>query len=148
MKNLCKIVLFFLITFYLSSVGFAACEHEHNIEKNYFQFSISHYHTKRQSGQIVNIYVRYVYKSKLPKYPDYRILRTSVLKYMEPTKEFPINTFWEIIAQRIAQDLMHDFPLLGVSVQLEVLDNPSSNEPGDHGPTYTIGDIPALDIHH
>lgn len=68
---------------------------------------------------------------------------------MEPTTEFPAEVFWEILATNMGKELMKDFPLDGVSVQLEVLDNqdPNSFEPSDHGPTFTIGDIPALDIH-
>lgn len=120
-------------------------------ERNYFQFSISKYHTTRQSGQIVDIYVRYAYKKDLAtsKYPDYRILRTNLLKYMEPSEELPAHVFWEILATRMGKELMGDFPLSGVSVQLNVLDNPNpdSNEPGDHGPVFTMGDIAPLDVH-
>ena len=120
-------------------------------EKNYFQFAVSKYHTPRQSGQVVDIYVRYAYKKNLPisAYPDYRVLRTKILTYMEPSNEFPAEIFWEIIASEMGKELMKGFPLKGVSIQLNVLDNqnPDSNEPGDHGPTFTIGEIAPLDVH-
>jgi hypothetical protein len=123
----------------------------HQSEKNYFQFSIMQYHTSRQSGQTVNIYVRYAYKKNLPTnaYPDYRILRTTILKYMEPSDALPANIFWELIATQMGKVLMKKFPLDGVSIQLHVLDNPDApiNEPGDHGPIYTIGQIAPLDVH-
>lgn len=124
---------------------------EGNSEKNYFQFTISKYHTTRQSGQVVNIYAKYAYKKDLSinDYPDYRILRTKILKYMEPSDEFPADVFWEVLATKMGKELMSDFPLDGVSIQLYVLDNqnPDSNEPGDHGPTFTIGEIAPLDVH-
>lgn len=120
--------------------------------KHYFQFKIACYHTTRQSGQTINVYVRYAYKTGIKdhEYPDYRLLRDRVMNYMEPSENFPEATFWEILARSMAEELMKDYPLAAVSVQLEVLDNPSPDayEPGDHGPTYTIGDIPPLDIHH
>ncbi|MCX7119415.1 MAG: hypothetical protein NTZ86_06080 [Legionellales bacterium] len=94
---------------------------------------------------MVNINVRYAYKKDLPErdYPDYRILRTQVLKYMEPSEALPMNTFWEILATRMGRELMRDFPLASVSVQLTVLDNQNQvgNEPSDHGPIFTLGDI-------
>ncbi len=149
MKNLFKIIVM-LMFFYGYNVAIA--RPEENKGKNYFQFVIPCYHTQRQSGQTVNVYVRYAYKSKLSitEYPDYRALRSSILKYMEPTEEFPALTFWEILAQRMGNDLMNDYPLTGVSIQLEVLDNQNEEayEPGDHGPTYTVGDISPLSIHH
>ena len=112
-------------------------------ERNDFQFAIHQYHSSRQSGQVVNIYVKYAYQRNLPTtdYPDYRILRTKVLQYMEPTEELPTEVYWEIVATKIGKELMHDFPLAGVSVQLYVLDNPDGGEPGDHGPIFTTGDI-------
>ncbi len=125
--------------------------HEPYHEKNYFQFAISKYHTSRQSGQTVDIYVRYAYKPGLPsdKYPDYRILRTAILKYMEPSDELPADVYWELIATQMGKELMHDFPLDGISIQLHVLDKQDVNhaEPGDHGPIFTIGHIAPLAVH-
>ncbi|MBN9230663.1 MAG: hypothetical protein BGO90_02555 [Legionella sp. 40-6] len=120
--------------------------------KHYFQFKVACYHTSRQAGQTVNVYVRYAYKNGIQEseYPDYRLLRESVMNYMEPTERFPEATFWEILAKNMAEELLQKYSLAAISVQLDVLDNPSPQayEPGDHGPTYTIGDIPPLDIHH
>jgi hypothetical protein len=123
--------------------------HSNDEERNYFQFAIAKYHTTRQSGQVVDIYVRYAYKKDLAasEYPDYRLLRTKVLKYMEPSEELPAPVFWEILAPKMGKELMNDFPLSGVSIQLNVLDNPDGNEPGDHGPIFTIGEIAPLDVH-
>lgn len=117
-------------------------------ENNYFQFAIAHYHTTRQSGQELNVYVRYAYKNNLPyeQYFDYRVAREDILKYLEPSEEFPKEVFWEILATQMGKQLMSKYPLKGVSVQLEVLDNPNKDsfEPGDHGPIYTIGEIEPL----
>lgn len=128
-----------------------AISDEHSTEKNYFQFVIPHYHTARQSGQDVDVYVRYAYRANLPveQYPDYRELRTSVLRYMEPSEELPRDTFWEIIATQMGTELMKNFPLDGISIQLNVHDNqtPPSYEPGDHGPVFTTGNIAPLDVH-
>lgn len=138
--------------FCFNPVSLAMNHDEENGARNYFQFMIPKYHTTRQSGQVVNIYVRYAYQKSLPvdQYPDYRLLRSVVLKYMEPTIEFPAEVFWEILATEMGNELIKEFPLTGVSVQLEVLDNPNPDafEPGDHGPVFTIGDIAPLDIHH
>ncbi len=151
MKNLFKIILLMAVISYSPASLWATSNHEDIGEKNYFQFVISKYHTKRQSGQTVNIYVKYAYKMNLPtsEYPDYRVLRTKILRYMEPSDEFPADVFWEIIATNIGRELMKDFPLDGVSIQLTVLDNqkPDSYEPGDHGPIFTMGKIDPLDLH-
>ncbi|KTD40699.1 hypothetical protein [Legionella parisiensis] len=152
MKNLFKVILLIMIISYWPPSLWASMDNENHIERNYFQFVIPQYHTSRQSGQTVNIYVRYAYNKNLPnnKYPDYRVLRAAVLRYMEPTVEFPAEVFWEILATAMGRDLMKNYPLDGVSIQLDVLDNqnPNSFEPGDHGPTFTIGEIEPLDIHH
>lgn len=118
-------------------------------ERNYFQFEIANYHTTRQSGQTLNVYIRYAYKPNLDTklYPDYRKLRAQAMKYLEPTTDLPINVYWEIIATQLGKELMREYPLAAISVQLEVLDNPTGNEPGTHGPIYTLGDITPLDIH-
>ncbi len=118
-------------------------------ERNYFQFEIANYHTTRQSGQTLNVYVRYAYQQNLDTklYPDYRKLRDQSMKYLEPTAELPVNVYWEIIATQLGKDLMQNYPLRAISVQLVVLDNPAGNEPGTHGPVYTIGDIAPLDVH-
>lgn len=147
MKNLFK-ALMIMITLAYIPVSYGSVISDRT-EKNYFLFTITNYHTTRQSGQVVNIYVKYAYPKNLPSsdYPDYRKLRTSILQYMEPTKEFPADVYWEILATQMGKELMHNFPLSGVSIQLYVLDNPAGNEPSDHGPIYTIGDITPLDIH-
>ncbi len=113
--------------------------------KNNFQFQINEYHTQRQSGQTLEVYIRYALKDTLNSdlYPDYKDLRKVALSYLEPTKEFPINTYWELIATAIGNELMKKFPLSGVSVQLLVHANETGEiyEPGFHGPIYTIGDV-------
>ncbi|KTD59365.1 hypothetical protein Lsan_2269 [Legionella santicrucis] len=152
MKNLLKYISLILVISYWSISSWAATQIEGNNEKNYFQFVIPQYHTTRQSGQTLNVYVRYAYKKNLPsnKYPDYRVLRAIILKYLEPSEELPAEVFWEILAAQMGKELMGSFSLDGISIQLEVLDNqnPESYEPGDHGPTFTMGDIAPLDIHH
>ncbi|MDI9818400.1 MULTISPECIES: hypothetical protein [unclassified Legionella] len=151
MKNLLKTILLIIVVAYWPVSLWATSSHENESEKNYFQFVISDYHTTRQAGQTVNIYVRYAYKKDLStnEYPDYRVLRAKILEYMEPSDEFPAGVFWEILAINMGRALMSDFPLDGVSIQLTVLDNqnPDSYEPGDHGPVVSIGKIAPLDIH-
>lgn len=151
MNNIFRTILFIAVISSWSVSLWATPNDEKTGEKNYFQFAISKYHTTRQSGQTVNIYVKYAYKSGLPtsEYPDYRILRTKILRYMEPSDEFPAEIFWEILATHMGKELMRDFPLDGVSIQLTVLDNPNpdSYEPGDHGPIFTMGKIAPLNIH-
>ncbi len=150
MKNLFKkIVLVGVISYLpLSLWALSNCEKD---EKNYFQFVIPNYQTTRQSGQTVNIYVKYAYKKDLPikEYSDYRLVRAKILEYMEPSDALPAQLFWEIIATHMGRKLMSEFPLDGVSVQLTVLDNqnPNSYEPGDHGPIFTVGKIEPLDVH-
>jgi hypothetical protein len=120
-------------------------------ESNHFQFVIPKYKTHRQGGQVVSIYVKYAYKSGLPtsEYFDYRVMREEILTYMEPNDAFPENTFWEPIATQIGRDIMAKYPLAGVSIFLEVMDNqnPNTYEPGDHGPVFTSGNITPFDIH-
>jgi len=122
----------------------------HN-ETNYFQFAIADYHTSRQSGQTIDIYVRYAYKKTLAEnaYPDYKLLRTDLLPYLEPSNELPTDVYWEIIASKMGKALMRKYPLAGISIQLHILDNNNSNkdEPGDHGSTFTMGEIRPLDVY-
>lgn len=151
MKKLFKTIILIMVVCLPATLWASGNKEELNV-KNYFQFVIPEYHTSRQSGQTVTIYVRYAYKKNLDQgqYPDYRILRSAVLKYMEPSAELPENIFWEILATQMGKELMKDFPLDGVSIQLKVLDNqsPNSYEPGDHGPTFTVGEIEPLDAHY
>jgi len=126
--------------------------YEQSSLKNYFYFAIPNYQTQRQGGQSVNIYVKYAYKQGLPtaSYVDYRLMRKEILEYMEPSAEYPSPTFWEIIAAQMGKRMMEDYPIEGVSVQLEVLDNPNPQayEPGNHGPIYTLGKIePIANLH-
>ena len=129
MKVFTKIFIVVLFIFSWESFAWASADAESTIEKNYFQFVITKYHTTRQSGQTLNIYVRYAYKQDLAvsEYPDYRKLRASILAYMEPTNEFPAGVYWEVLATKIGKDLMSNYPLEGLSIQLEVLDNPDPN---------------------
>lgn len=138
----------FLLMILSSSLGFSA--QKIPVEKNYFQFEVANYHTTRQRGQTLNLYVRYAYKENLDTslYPDYRKLRDQAMKYLEPTAKYPANVYWEILATQLGNDLMRNYPLSAISVQMEVLDNPAGNEPGTHGPVYTLGDISPLDVHH
>ena len=113
--------------------------------KNNFQFQISEYHTQRQSGQTLAVYVRYALKDSVEssQYPDYRNLRAVVASYLEPSTKLPIDTYWEIIAEKMAQDLMSQYPLAGISIQLLVYPSERADafEPGFHGPIYTVGDV-------
>ena len=138
-----RIILFILML--LSSHVAAA----HLQEKNYFQFEVANYHTQRQSGQTLNLYVRYAYKARLAasKYVDYRKMRTKAMNYLEPSEQFPKNTYWEILATEIGHQLLKSYPLEAISVQIEVLDNAAGGEPGNHGSVFTAGDILPLDVH-
>jgi hypothetical protein len=113
--------------------------------KNNFQFQLNEYHTQRQSGQTLDMYIRYSLKDEVAysQYPDYRELRSIAITYLEPTAKFPADTYWEVIAAAIGEDLMARYPLSGVSIQLLVYPNENSNtyEPGFHGPIYTTGDV-------
>lgn len=118
--------------------------------RNDFQFQIQQYHTQRQGGQEMNVYVRYALRKGLDssQYPDYRLLRKVVLGYLEPTDELPTDIFWEIIAEHIGNDLLAQFPIEGVSVQILVFPNESGAiyEPGFHGPVFTKGKISPLNV--
>ena len=151
MKNLLKTVLLCTALFITPIYAHAATNIPNMHVRNEFQFAIPQYHTARQSGQVVNIYVKFAYKKGLPTsdYKDYRVMRENILVYMEPTNDYPIDVFWEILATKMGDELMAKYPLGGVSIHLEVMDNTDPNrfEPGDHGPTYTIGDIAPLEVH-
>ena len=145
-------MIFLVILSFCSLSISATANHTDNQERNDFYFAISKYKTQRQGGQIVNIYVKFAYKKELPtsKYVDYRLMRKDILQYMEPSSELPVQIYWEIIATKIGRELIKKYPIEGVSVQLEVLDNlnPDTYEPGDHGPIFTIGTIEPINIHH
>lgn len=138
MKKIFYVVLIGL-SLVFSNLAFAS--------KNNFQFQVKKYHTQRQSGQTLDLNIRYALRDDVEssRYPDYRELREKALQYLEPSDGLPTNIFWEIIAAEIGQKLMADYPLSGVSIQLIVYDNVegtgSSYEPGDHGPIFTVGDV-------
>ena len=146
MKNGLRVICFTLICIMSFQVT-ATTQHE----KNYFQFEVANYHTQRQSGQTLNLYVRYAYKEGLDPsdYLDYRLLRNDAMKYLEPNEKFPMNTFWEILATDMGRELLNNYhALAAISIQMEVLDNAAGGEPGVHGPIFTSGDIVPLDVHH
>ena len=129
--------MIFSLSLTLASFAFAG--------KMNFQFQISDYHTQRQAGQTLDVYVRYAIKDKVAssKYPDYRELRKIVISYLEPTASLPVNIFWEVIAAQLAEDLMSRYSFSGISVQILVHPNERGVifEPGFHGPIYTVGDV-------
>lgn len=143
-----KLTLIVFILF--SSLSFAGSQNLSHKVHNDFQFQIQKYHTQRQTGQILNVYVRYALKKGLPTkdYPDYIPMRQVVLNYLEPTAELPANVFWEIVAQKIGDELYATFPIEGVSVQLLVFPSEEGHmfEPGFHGPIYTKGKIKPLNV--
>lgn len=151
MKALVQAIFFIVLVAFGTTGMSAATDYSKHEQRNYFQFEIPKYETKRQGGQTLSVYVRFAYKKGLPEadYVDYRLMREEVLKFMEPTDEYPINVYWEILATAVGKSLMKHYPLDGVSVQFLVFDNQSQGiyEPGDHGPIYTIGDIAPLDVH-
>lgn len=134
-----KIIHLFIFSVLLTatSISFAS--------KNNFQFQVSRYHTERQGGQTLDMYIRYAMKDGVDysSYPDYRELRAIAMKYLEPTNTLPINTYWEVIAAKLGDDLMSKYPMSGISVQLLVYPNEKGDiyEPGFHGPIYTVGDV-------
>jgi hypothetical protein len=133
-------LLFFSVLAITANISFAG--------KNNFQFQISEYHTQRQGGQILDLYIRYAMKEDVDysKYPDYRELRKIAVKYLEPTDALPVNTYWEVIAAKLAKDLMSKYPISGISTQVLVYPNENGAiyEPGFHGPIYTEGDVVPL----
>ncbi len=133
MKKKIYVVIASIILF-ASNLAFAS--------QNNFQFQVKSYHTQRQSGQTLDLNIRYALKDevKSSQYPDYRELREIALRYLEPTSSLPMNTYWEIIAKNIGDALMMAYPLSGISVQMLVYDGGEA-EPGLHGPIYTVGDV-------
>lgn len=130
------LLLIFMLT--VANISYAA--------NNNFQFQISDYHTKRQGGQTIDVNVRYAIKDDVDylKYPDYIKVREIVLTYLEPNQKFPVNTYWEILAANIGNDLLAQYPIFaGVSIQMIVYPNEKGAipEPGFHGPIYTKGDV-------
>jgi hypothetical protein len=150
MKTLKQSALLITLCLFMTSLIAQPTIQANKMHQTNFQFQIQQYATHRQGGQMLNVYIRYGLKSGLDKtqYPDYRDLRKVVMTYLEPSSDLPENTFWEIIAQKIGNQLYHQFPVAGVSVQLLVFPNESGQiyEPGFHGPIYTIGNITALDV--
>ena len=130
-------IIFISFALTAASISYAA--------KNNFQFQINSYHTERQGGQTLDLYVRYTMKDDVDysNYPDYRVLRNIALTYLKPSEKLPINTYWEVIAAKMAEDLKSRYPMAGISVQILVYPNENGtiSEPGFHGPIYTIGNV-------
>lgn len=72
-----------------------------------------------------------------------RKLREIAIKYLEPTETLQVNTFWEVIAAKIAEDLISKYPISGISTQILAYPNENGSiyEPGFHGSIYTVGDV-------
>ncbi len=138
MKKLIHLFIFCMMLS-IATISFAG------VGKNNFQFQISEYHTQRQGGQTLDVYIRYAMKDNVDysQYFDYRNLRENVLKYLEPSADLPANVFWEIIVAKLAEELRAKYSLAGISVQFLVYPNEKGAvyEPGFHGPIYTVGDV-------
>lgn len=140
------------ITFFLLLIVIIPAQASKPVQESHlFQFQIQQIKTERQGGQTVTAYVRYALRDKLnfADFPDYKPMRECVLSYFQPSEALPRDIYWEVIAAEIGKDLMKNYPLKGVSVQLQVFPNISGSivEPGFHGPTYTLGQIQPLAVH-
>ncbi|BDD11242.1 hypothetical protein FUAX_36740 [Fulvitalea axinellae] len=117
-----------------------------------FMFQVLNRKTQRQGGQKVNLFVKYKYDSHNEKlYPDYRKVRTTCIKYIQPSEKLPKDEQWEIITRKMAREVMDKYPVKAISIQWQTFPNEKPEgdalyEPGFHGSIYTIGDITPLAI--
>jgi len=104
-----------------------------------FKFEILNLATNRQGGQTINAYIEYQYVNYYSNF-DYENLRNYVIKVLTSTVDE--NTFWEYLSIYIAHNALQKFKdIIGISVNLVVLNNPDGQTPeyGNHGPTYVYG---------
>ncbi|BDD05805.1 hypothetical protein [Aureibacter tunicatorum] len=118
-----------------------------------FIFQILDQKTNRQSNTEVNIFVKYRYSDEQnhhDHYVDYRKVRDITLGYIQISKEYPLNTTWEVLSKVIAKRIMADFKFKAISVQIQahprVLEDKKLTEPGYHSGIHTIGRIEPLSI--
>lgn len=112
-----------------------------------FSFAVSHFNTTRQYGKCINVIVKYRYPtSNEPVSFDYRDVHQLVLAYAMPSTDFPMVTRWEDVNLAMTRDILGRFNITSISSQFQVMSmkNQYIDEPGNHGSTITIGEIPAL----
>lgn len=83
MKYVFKSIVLLFVVSYWPITYWAPSPLPYYNETNYFQFAIANYHTSRQSGQIIDLYVRYAYKK------TWQIVPTLTTNYYELTS-YPI----------------------------------------------------------
>jgi hypothetical protein len=73
-----------------------------------FVFELRHFNTSRQSHKCINILVKYRYEplTGITGYLDYRLFRQIVLKFAQPSEEFPEGLQWEVVNLAMAQTLL------------------------------------------
>jgi hypothetical protein len=113
-----------------------------------FLFQDVGYTTENQGGQTMNMYFHYRYNPGIATadIPNYVDLRTQALKFMADV-DITDNPYWETLDLDLCTQLKKDYPIEAISCQLQFYPDDRAGlpyEPGYHGTTTTIGDIPAL----
>lgn len=125
-------------------------QHVHNpgLPAEDFVFVVKHVNSSRQSTKCLNIIVKYRYPVGVNTsgYIDYKLLRSVVLEYAQPTPALPEMALWEDINKQLALKLMSKFKIDAVSTQIQVLNQVigAIYEPGNHGSIVTFGDMAPL----
>lgn len=104
-----------------------------------FYFEILRIKTKRQGGQTINAFVEYQYVNFYTNF-NYQLFSEYVKEVIESTID--PNAYWENIVIYLAHYALDKYKeILGIKIQLVVLDNPIGPiiEKGDHGPVYVYG---------
>lgn len=134
-----------MLTIVALTVG---CAHVPDVRQE-FVFQILDVETARQHGRRLNVFVKYRYHDELPssEYPDYRVIRSAVLDFIEVRPSQPPLEYWEILNGDLVRHLYATFPLSAITCQIQVRPDPDHafKEPGFHASVATIGDIAPLD---
>ena len=106
-----------------------------------FKFDILNLKVDRQEGQTIDVFVEYRYINYYTNF-NYKPLRNYIIKVL--TSSVDSDSFWENLCIYIAHNALVKFKdILGIKLNFVVKNNPdgANPEPGDHGPTYTYGQL-------
>jgi hypothetical protein len=115
-----------------------------------FMFQVIGYKTENQGGQTMNMYFHYRYNNGIATkdIPNYLDLRKDALAFIDGV-DAKANPYWETLTLELCTQLKDDYPVEGISCQLQIYPDKRPGlpyEPGYHTSITTLGNIDALAI--
>lgn len=115
-----------------------------------FMFQVIGYKTENQGGQTMNMFFHYRYNNGIATkdIPNYIDLRKDAIAFIKGV-DAKANPYWETLTLELCTQLKDDYPVEGISCQLQIYPDNRPGlpyEPGYHTSITTLGNIDALAI--